>query len=1258
MGFVPAANSSGTGKVMKKSSDQSSNERRNLHSKSKCINKSANSNSNSNSSGKKREFETPVGSKSSNEWSRKSSKLNPNLKAQVFEDQSIITNDICDYEFDNSQCDEPSNEPKLMANIEPPMERFDEYGKIETNNMDEKQMIPISHRRRSIDSLRANSEHDSIDEFKKQSHCEIEKRRRDKMNHYIMRLATMIPSFKNNSAKFDKLTVLRMAVQHVKSLRSSLCSFSSFHMRPPFLSSGNLLKNLILQMASQEAQDNLFMVVTCDRGKVLFVSQSSSEILNQDQDELIGQCLFDMLHKDDVSKVKEQISFISLQPKDRLVDSKTLQPIKSSHQRQSFNQIQNKLNSAPQPGSRRSFFCRMRLDPMGFNETSKCDLSFVSSNSHFFSSSSSFPSSSSPTSSSSASSSSAATATPKSSTASQKTESETNESSQVAADDSKADSSSTDRDANVETNPSLPHPPVTKLKKQNDSQIEQDYLKTPSSESLKSAEPATVESIDTQTGQAPLINITTGSDQGPSNDQRDLFLTPNGTSFNDFPDRFAPNMKFPKDSKRKEQNRKSHDKKHASKQALKTNILVSKKRLRYILMHCTGYLRLISLGSQDCEDEDDEYDDSGSEKNSIIDDDCDQSKDVMCLVAVCRRSPMNLELEPDRPLTFTCRYSMEGKFVFVDQKTTIALGYTPQQLLGTSHYAYCHKDSVNTFKECHRQSILKSEPVSSDIYQFKRANGENLWLQTSLRSFRNPWTKFIDYIVANHTTAESNNPLFNEGCVSAKYSRDNTGEGSQSASPASSSSLSTDSKKSTSPSSSSLASSNSLESCASNSSIQALLHHIDRLKSGGVKHALNFRTKHPEIRTSRSGPINKSTDDSGAYSDHHSCSSLSSHNSGGSTEFNQGINNNFVECASSQVPTSNPMPVTFTGQKVTTPFRATPVTHLLTNYITPPQHIGSQATTVNTTLAYAAPIVTSNTGNKVSSRVYRPMNSSNKPTENPFEYRNSPKATQRSSNVIATTREGSWAHQVVSVYDCPPSSQSENSSIPASIPLQVVVNPVDNNSCQTSSKIDSRAQYEMHVVAPSLELVQDDVSIPNQMNAMGPESYNTGMMPVVSYVNQDVGSHYANPGLNSMQQSIRSQVPMDQQLEPIRTHTVNDPMGMTIMYNNSQTDPYQSMNSLSSSQAGQLCGTVNESGSVMLPQSIVQCQQCANHRCHGLQMTPPNNTDLNSINLTSLGVDGDLDEDQLLEYLAGCDPESQFYNMQVNTYSQYNNQYR
>ncbi|KAM3925976.1 basic helix-loop-helix ARNT-like protein 2 [Leptodactylus fuscus] len=390
-------------------------------------------------------------------------------------------------------------------------------------------MVEYPRKRKLSESDKQVSEGtDGSDVQSKQAHSETEKRRRDKMNTLIEELSAMIPQCEPLPRKLDKLTVLKMAVQHLKSLKGSSNSFAEESYKPSFLRQDEL-KRLILKAA-----DGFLFVVGCDRGKILFVSESVSKTLKYCQADLIGQSLFDYLHPKDVAKVKEQLSSPDITPREKLIDAKTGLQVHTH-----FQTGCSRLHW----GSRRSFFCRMKVG----------------------------------------------------------------------------------RASGKEGNNFLP---------------------------------------------------------GPK----------------------------------------------------------KKEHRRFCTIHCTGYLRTCLSSEvgvkEDCEADKESY-------------------SFSCLVAIGRLHPYIVPQSTAdikvKPTEFVTRYTMDGKFVYVDQRATAILGYLPQELLGTSCYEYFHPDDHSHLTEQHKTVLQSKEKILTNPYKFKAKDGSFIILQSQWFSFINPWTKEFEYIVSINT---------------------------------------------------------------------------------------------------------------------------------------------------------------------------------------------------------------------------------------------------------------------------------------------------------------------------------------------------------------------------------------------------------------------------------------------------------------------------------------------------------------------------
>ncbi|KAK7147885.1 hypothetical protein R3I94_010419 [Phoxinus phoxinus] len=192
--------------------------------------------------------------------------------------------------------------------------------------------------------------------FARENHSEIERRRRNKMTAYITELSDMVPTCSALARKPDKLTILRMAVSHMKSLRGSGNTSTDGAYKPSFLTDQEL-KHLIL-----EAADGFLFVVSCDTGRVVYVSDSVTPVLNQLQKDWLGSSLYDQLHPDDSEKLREQLSTSENNNSGRMLDMKTGTVKKEGGQ----------TSVRMSMGARRSFICRMRcgvcpVEPVSMN---------------------------------------------------------------------------------------------------------------------------------------------------------------------------------------------------------------------------------------------------------------------------------------------------------------------------------------------------------------------------------------------------------------------------------------------------------------------------------------------------------------------------------------------------------------------------------------------------------------------------------------------------------------------------------------------------------------------------------------------------------------------------------------------------------------------------------------------------------------------------------------------------------------------------
>ncbi|CAH8496123.1 unnamed protein product [Heterobilharzia americana] len=232
----------------------------------------------------------------------------------------------------------------------------------------DRDMFEVTTSRLSACKHEGGGDQQDKERYARESHCEIERRRRNKMTAYINELCEMVPTCSSLARKPDKLTILRMAVSHMKSIRGTGNTNSDGSYKPSFLSDQEL-KHLVL-----EAADGFLFVCQCDTGRIIYVSDSVTAVLNQTQSEWYQHTLYELCHPDDAGKICEQLTGSPLpsqgasvlgltgQPPTPLSNNNSATPgrildLKTGTVKKEGHQSHLRGNM----GSRRGFICRMRV---------------------------------------------------------------------------------------------------------------------------------------------------------------------------------------------------------------------------------------------------------------------------------------------------------------------------------------------------------------------------------------------------------------------------------------------------------------------------------------------------------------------------------------------------------------------------------------------------------------------------------------------------------------------------------------------------------------------------------------------------------------------------------------------------------------------------------------------------------------------------------------------------------------------------------
>lgn len=66
-------------------------------------------------------------------------------------------------------------------------------------------------------------------------------------------------------------------------------------------------------------------------------------------------------------------------------------------------------------------------------------------------------------------------------------------------------------------------------------------------------------------------------------------------------------------------------------------------------------------------------------------------------------------------------------------------------------YEYYQYDDIPALAEAHKAALQATDKVTTSIYRFRTKENDFVRLQSEWKSFKNPWTKEVEYLIAKNS---------------------------------------------------------------------------------------------------------------------------------------------------------------------------------------------------------------------------------------------------------------------------------------------------------------------------------------------------------------------------------------------------------------------------------------------------------------------------------------------------------------------------